>query len=118
MAQELTIGKIAKLGSTLRRSAITSGEAFYRSPKSSYGIPPLSSGHREHIRFIKRAQALGFTLNEIAVLMKMEEARACGMTRRLALDKINAIDQKLAGLTSMRKTLAALLRQCNPGGSK
>lgn len=37
----------------------------------------------------------------------MEEARACGMTRTLALDKINAIDQKLAGLTSMRKTLAA-----------
>lgn len=70
-----------------------------------------------HIRFIKRAQALGFTLNEIAVLMKMEEARACGMTRRLALDKINAIDQKLAGLTSMRKTLAALVRQCDPVGS-
>jgi MerR family mercuric resistance operon transcriptional regulator len=71
----------------------------------------------KHIRFIKRAQALGFTLNEVAVLMKLEEARACGKTRALAQDKISAIDQKLTGLTNMRKALAALVRQCETGES-
>lgn len=47
--------------------------------------------------------------------MELEEARACGKTRALALDKINAIDQKMSGLTSMRKALAALVQQCKAG---
>jgi MerR family mercuric resistance operon transcriptional regulator len=71
----------------------------------------------KHIRFIRRAQALGFTLNEVAVLMELDGARACGKTRALAIDKMSAIDQKLTGLTIMRKALAALVRKCEAGES-
>jgi len=119
MAQELTIGKVARLAEvnveTIRYYQRRGLLAEPDKPYMGYRRYPADSVKR--IRFIKRAQALGFTLNEVAVLMELEEARACGKTRALALSKINAIDQKLAGLTSMRKALAALVRQCKAGGS-
>ena len=119
MAREPTIGKIAKLAAVnvetiryyQRRGLLSEPEK----PRGGYRRYPAHIVKR--IRFIKRAQALGFILNEVAVLMELEEARACGVTRRLALDKIKAIDQKLAGLMSIRKTLAALVQQCGAGRS-
>jgi MerR family mercuric resistance operon transcriptional regulator len=62
-----------------------------------------------HIRFIKRAQALGFTLKEVAILLSLDEARACGKTRSLAVHKMTMIEEKLAGLTAMRTVLAHLV---------
>lgn len=119
MVKEPTIGKIAKLAGVnvetiryyQRRGLLSQPEKPHR------GYRRYPSDIVNHIRFIKRAQALGFTLNEVAVLMELEVARACGVTRRLALDKIKAIDQKLAGLTSMRKVLATLVQQCGAGRS-
>ncbi len=119
MAQELTIGKVAKLAEvnveTIRYYQRRGLLAEPDKPYMGYRRYPVDMV--KHIRFIKRAQALGFTLHEVAVLMELEEARACGKTRALARDKIHAIDQKLTGLTSMRKALAALVRQCDAGES-
>ena len=71
----------------------------------------------KRVRFIKRAQVLGFTLEEIASLLRLEEASACAETRELAGRKLKIIDHKLADLTAMRKALAKLMRQCgSPGG--
>ncbi|MCS6302707.1 MAG: MerR family transcriptional regulator [Nitrospira sp.] len=119
MAQELTIGKVAKLAEVhVETIRYYQRRGLLAEPDKPYmGYRRYSADIVKRIRFIKRAQALGFTLNEVAVLMKLEEARACGKTRALALDKINAIDQKLTGLTSMRKALAALVRQCEAGES-
>jgi MerR family mercuric resistance operon transcriptional regulator len=119
MAQELTIGKVAKLAEvnveTIRYYQRRGLLAEPHKPHMGYRRYPADSV--KHIRFIKRAQALGFTLNEVAVLMELEDARACGKTRALALDKLNAIDRKLTGLTSMRKALVTLVRQCQAGRS-
>jgi MerR family mercuric resistance operon transcriptional regulator len=67
----------------------------------------------KRIRFIKRAQALEFTLEEIAELLRLEEARACAETRALAAHKMRLIDRKLTGLKAMRKVLAGLVQQCD-----
>ena len=67
----------------------------------------------KHIRFIKRAQALGFTLQEIIELLRLEEARACAETRALAAHKMEMIDRKLTALGAMRKALARLVQQCD-----
>ncbi len=78
---------------------------------------PLN-GHRRYpadwakrIRFIKRAQVLGFTLDEIAGLLRLDAAHACANTRELAARKRQIIEQKLADLVAMRKALAKLMRQ-------
>lgn len=119
MAQELTIGKVAKLAEvTVETIRYYQRRGLLAEPDKPYvGYRRYPADMVKHIRFIKHAQALGFTLNEVAVLMELEEARACGKTRALAIDKIHAIDQKLTGLTAMRKALAALVRQCEAGGS-
>jgi len=57
----------------------------------------------ERVRFIKRAQALGFTLEEIAGLLRLDAASACAETRELAAHKLALIEEKLAELTAMRK---------------
>ena len=80
------------------------------------------NGHRRYtvdavrrVRFIKRAQVLGFTLEEISSLLELDEAHACVETRELAAHKLEVIESKLADLKAMRKALASLLRECDAG---
>jgi MerR family mercuric resistance operon transcriptional regulator len=72
----------------------------------------------KRVRFIKRAQVLGFTLDEIGSLLDLDEARACAETRELAAHKLEVIETKLADLKAMRKALTALLRECDTGAAK
>lgn len=83
-----------------------------------------TNGHRryapelvKHLRFIKRAQGLGFTLDEIASLLSLDEARACADTRDMAARKLELIRCKLADLTAMRKALSTLMRECDSTGA-
>jgi MerR family transcriptional regulator, mercuric resistance operon regulatory protein len=69
------------------------------------------------VRFIKRAQQLGFTLEEIATLLRLSQAQACAETRELASRKLQGIDSKLADLAAIRQALAQLVRQCDVNGS-
>ena len=117
MGKELRIGKIARLARVnvetiryyQRRGLITEPDK----PHMGYRRYPADSV--KHIRFIKQAQALGFTLKEVAVLMRLEEVRACAKTRSLAVRKMTLIDQKLTGLIAMRAALASLVQQCDAG---
>lgn len=83
------------------------------------------NGHRRYttdavkrVHFIKRAQVLGFTLEEISSLLELDEAHACGDTRELASHKLKVIENKLTDLKAMRKALIALVRQCDTGVEK
>lgn len=83
------------------------------------------NGHRRYpaeairrVRFIKRAQVLGFTLDEVGSLLELDEAHACADTRGLAANKLQVIEGKLADLKAMRKALTALLVQCDAGGTR
>ena len=115
MATELTIGRVATLGGvnveTIRYYQRRGLLAEPDKPHMGYRRYPADIVKR--IRFIKRAQALGFTLEEIAELLRLEEARACAETRALAAHKMELIDRKLTGLSAMRKALACLVQQCD-----
>lgn len=69
----------------------------------------------KRLRFIKRAQALGFTLEEIASLLQLDGAGCCADTRELAAQKVAVIEQKLLDLVAMRDALTDLMRQCESG---
>lgn len=82
------------------------------------------SGHRRYadddvkrVRFIKRAQVLGFTLEEIGSLLDLDQAHACAETRDLATHKLAVSEKKLVDLRAMRKALTSLLRQCDTGAA-
>ncbi len=117
MARKLTIGSVAKLAGvnieTIR---------FYQRRRLLDEPPKPLGGYRSYppdtvkrIRFIKRAQVLGFTLEEVAGLLGLEEACACAETRALAAHKVDLIDKKLRDLKGMRKALASLIQQCDAG---
>jgi Hg(II)-responsive transcriptional regulator len=84
-----------------------------------------ASGYREYgtdavarVRFIKRAQELGFTLAEIAELLTLREhaERTRPEARALAATKITTIDRKVGQLLAMREALSRLVEACQCDG--
>lgn len=80
------------------------------------------SGYREYppdtarvIRFIKRAQDLGFALDEIEELLRLRTGGKRAKARPIAEAKIQAIDEKVRGLRAMRAALAGLVESCSCG---
>jgi MerR family mercuric resistance operon transcriptional regulator len=82
-----------------------------KKPLGEYRNYPTETVNR--IRFIKRAQALGFTLEELAGLLRLNNTDACAKTRDLAAQKVASIEQKLSQLQTMRDALVKLVHQCD-----
>lgn len=78
-------------------------------PASGYRLYPSDTVDRLH--FIQRAKELGFTLVEIAELLKLDQGN-CKETRDLALHKLEAIQGRIRDLESMQKVLQALVDSC------
>lgn len=116
-APTLTIGRLAREASvhieTIRYYQRRGLLALPRKPPGGVRHYPQSAIGR--VRFIKRAQALGFTLDEIAALLQLDECSACAETRELAARKLASIEHKLADLTAMREALMRLIAQCEQG---
>lgn len=115
MFPELSIGRLAA------RAGVNVETVRYYQRRGLLAEPGKPSrGHRRYpaelvnrLRFIKRAQMLGFTLEEITGLLRLDEAHACAETRDLAARKLELIEAKLADLGSMREALVGLVRQCD-----
>ena len=80
-----------------------------------------ASGYRAYgpqavrlVRFIKRAQDLGFTLDDIELLLHLSEGgpEGCDAARELATAKISDLDARIADLQAMREGLARLVQTC------
>jgi DNA-binding transcriptional MerR regulator len=81
------------------------------------------SGHRIYdadavrvVRFVKGAQSLGFTLEEVESLLELRsEALPRRDVRRLAQTRLAEVERKIAQLEGIRSTLGALIRECEAG---
>jgi MerR family mercuric resistance operon transcriptional regulator len=67
----------------------------------------------DRLRFIKRAQAMGFTLAEITSLITLQARRSCRATRELAATKLHLVDARIGELRVLRKELAGLIADCD-----
>lgn len=85
--------------------------------------PRLKSGYRvfpetavQRVRFIKRAQELGFQLSEVRELLsiQLDPAKECSDVQRLAKAKVEDIEARIRTLQSMRRVLSNLADAC-PG---
>src|SRR3984893_14492862 len=81
----------------------------------------LASGYRRYgaielarLRFIRRAQGLGFTLKEIKQLLALSAQRDVGRVKRSAQAKLLDVDARIAALVRVRDGLATLIAAC-PG---
>lgn len=66
----------------------------------------------ERIRFIKRGQELGFSLDEISGLLHLEEGADRASIRHIATARLLQIEHKLTDLRRMQKMLKQLVTEC------
>lgn len=86
--------------------------------RSGYRI--FTQRHINQIRFIKRAQQLGFTLSEIKELLnlKMDDDTTCSEIKREAEQKYQDVVFKIEDLQRIKKTLTHLIDLCSGSGPK
>ncbi|HEC20524.1 MAG TPA: Hg(II)-responsive transcriptional regulator [Gammaproteobacteria bacterium] len=113
MAIKLTIGKLAEQAGV----SVETIRYYQRMQLLNEPIKPLQ-GYRIYpesdiarLRFIKRAQQLGFTLKEVRELMALGEGH-CHEVQELAKHKLGLVEERLADLQNMRSALQELLSQC------
>lgn len=77
-------------------------------PRSSTGYRHYSEASVEELRFIKKAQALGFSLEEIGEILKLSRAgeTPCAHVLDLAKRHLDAVDERIRQLSRFRGTLA------------
>lgn len=111
-----TIGQVGKL---LGLSADTL--RYYQKLGLISGVPRTPGGARYYrdkelsrLRFIQRAKAMNFSLEEITQLLGLRDApqQAKDEVRELTRQKLNAIEQQLAELGHLQKELSLLLNLC------
>lgn len=64
------------------------------------------------MRFIKRAQGLGFSLSEVGELLSLDQTSACEASHDLAAHNLVLVAQKMNDLAAIRQVLVDLERQC------
>jgi MerR family copper efflux transcriptional regulator len=113
---DLSIGKLARLAEvgidTVRyyeRNGLLAPESRLASGYRRYGELELS-----RLRFIRRAQRLGFTLKEIGALLNLSARRNVAQVKRAAQTKLEDVDARIADLQRVRAGLALLIEAC-PG---
>ncbi|MCP5282974.1 MAG: Cu(I)-responsive transcriptional regulator [Rhodoferax sp.] len=92
----------------------------------SLGLLPVVSrtdaGYRQYsdkevhtLRFIKRARSLGFSMPEIAQLLKLwqDKRRPSESVKKIAAHHVADLDQRIAELSAMKRTLQTLVDCCH-----
>jgi len=80
-----------------------------RPPGGQRGYPPATASR---LQFIRRAQQLGFKLDEIADLLKLEAGTDRASIRRIAGARLVEIRERIKDLSRMESMLAHLLEVC------
>lgn len=116
----LTVGRLA------REAGVHVETIRYYQRRGLLAEPKRPAGGVRHygedaiarLGFIRRAQEVGFTLEEVKELLKLGEAPSCRGARTLAAKKLEMVESRLRDLERMRGALADLIGQCDAGGER
>jgi MerR family mercuric resistance operon transcriptional regulator len=115
--KSLTIGLLAKqAGVNLETVRFYERRGLLpRQPRSASGYRLFPADAARRLRFIRRAQELGFSLNEIRELLSLRVSRTTRSAdiRERAEAKVADIEAKIRSLESMRRTLRKLTKVCD-----
>lgn len=109
-----TIGELAKeAGVNVETIRFYQRKGLLPEPVRPYGsIRRYGTSDLARVHFIKSAQRLGFNLDKIGELLKLEDGTHCDETRRLAEHKLADVRQKLSDLARIESVLVTLVAQC------
>lgn len=83
-----------------------------RPPRPYGSIRHYSNTEVERVRFIKASQRLGFSLEDVRVLLKLEDGTHCDDARILAEQRLHDVRGRLADLRHIEAALDELVQQC------
>ena len=116
----MTIGQVAKAaGVGVETIRFYERKKLITQPRrSTTGYRTYDQQIAQRVRFIRRAQELGFSLAEVRQLLdlRLDPRRSCSEVKAEAATKIVAIDSKIAELRRMRKALHDLAESCSGEG--
>lgn len=113
---DLTIGKLAAAaGVNVETVRYYERRGLIAQPVSNGGYRRYGTEHLERLAFVRRAQGMGFSLDEIGELMQLNDMTDHLQARRLAEAKIATISERIAHLQQMQHALQHLVKTCKPG---
>lgn len=87
-------------------------------PRPAGSVRRYDSDFLERLGFIRRAQEAGFSLKEIAELLRLARTPNCRGARDIAARKLSQVEERMADLERIRSALRSLVRQCEAGGPR
>lgn len=115
-----------KIGEAARRAGVNKETIRYyerrnlipKPDRRRSGYRILTQRHVDQIKFIKRAQDLGFTLSEIKELLalRLDGSTPCEPIRKKAESKLEDVVQKIENLNRMKDVLSELIEECKANG--
>jgi MerR family transcriptional regulator, mercuric resistance operon regulatory protein len=113
----LTIGQLAK------EAGVHVETVRYYQHLGLIAVPPRPAGSvrrypqeaASRLAFIRRAQDAGFTLKEVAELLRLSQTPNCRGAREMAAQKLEQVESRMADLAKVRAALRELVRRCDAG---
>ncbi|MBS0212573.1 MAG: Hg(II)-responsive transcriptional regulator [Proteobacteria bacterium] len=113
--ENLTIGAFAKAaGVNVETIRFYQRKGLLPEPDKPYGsIRRYGGADVVRVKFVKSAQRLGFSLDEIAELLRLEDGTHCSEAAELAALRLTDVRAKLADLTRIEEVLSTLVSECH-----
>jgi len=116
------VNQLARIGQVAHETGVSiDAIRFYekqgllkRSPRTEGGFRLFGVDDIETLQFIRKAQELGFSLNEIRelLMLRAEHVPKCLHVKELLEQKLTSVAQKIAELQSLERSLKSALRKC------
>lgn len=112
--ENLTIGAFAKAASVnVETIRFYQRKGLLLEPDRPYGsIRRYGGADVARVKFVKSAQRLGFSLDEIGELLKLEDGTHCSEAAQLAALRLDDVRAKLSDLTRIEAALSKLVGEC------
>jgi len=113
--ENLTIGAFAKAaGVNVETIRFYQLKGLLSQPERPYGsIRRYGQADVARVKFVKSAQRLGFSLDEVGQLLKLEDGTHCSEAAELAALRLADVRARLADLKRMEAVLSKLVAECN-----
>jgi MerR family transcriptional regulator, mercuric resistance operon regulatory protein len=114
----LTIGEFAAAGGVgVETVRFYQRRGLLRTPAREGGIRHYGGEDMQRLRFIRQAQAAGFTLEEIRELLELDAGEDRSRAHELAEARIAALDARITDLQRARDALRRLASACGEGST-